>query len=283
MLTASGVSYEYSSGTPFATRALDRVDASVGVGEVLLVAGETGSGKTTLLRVLAGLLRPTEGCAQVVLPGAEPVPPEPAGQDPSTRVGLVFQRAEAQLFGDTVLEDVAFGPRNLGADDPEAEEAARSALLQVGLPPDEYAGRSPFLLSGGEGRRVALAGVLAMEPRYLLLDEPTAGLDAEGRAAVTDAILSRRDERGTVVVTHDLDEYLEHADAVLVLREGRTLFWGSVDEFMDAAASGASDLPVPAVVEAQARCISAGLALKRIESRPESAAGNMLEALRERG
>jgi energy-coupling factor transport system ATP-binding protein len=218
-LTLGSVGYTYSTGTSLELRALAGVSLSVEPGELVLVLGSTGSGKSTLLRLCAGLLEPDEGAARL-------------DEVPLTRstargaVGLVFQDAESQLFAETLSADVAFGPRNLGATADEAAGRARDALASVGLDPESYGGRSPFALSGGEARRAAIAGVLAMRPRYLLLDEPTAGLDARGRGAVREVVRSMRAGAGVVVVSHSAEEFLGEADRVVVLAQGKQVFTG---------------------------------------------------------
>ena len=267
VLRARRVGYVYGEGTGFATPALASVDATVEPGRLLLVAGATGSGKTTLLRILAGLLLPTSG--DVTVDGGTP---EPAGSDPTRRVGLVFQRPESQLFSESVLADVSFGPLNLGMTPEDARLAALEALGSVGLAPDVFSDRSPFGLSGGEARRVALAGVLAMDPCYLLLDEPTAGLDAAGCAAVHQVLDGAKATRGVVVVTHDLEEYLPSADDVLILQGGAQLFSGSVGDFLEAAVADAGGLPVPETALLQVLARRRGVSIERIETDPVSVA-----------
>jgi energy-coupling factor transport system ATP-binding protein len=224
-----------------AFRALESVSLTIEPGELVLVLGPTGSGKTSLLRAAAGLLPPTAG--SVELDG------EPATGTGSVRgsVAMVFQRPEAQFFALSVEEDCAFGPKNLGRSHDEARSDARDALARVGLDPELFGAREPWTLSGGEARRAALAGVLAMRPRYLLLDEPTAGLDAVGREAVLAVVESVRESAGVLVVTHDPDGLIERADGVLVLSEGRAVFLGDVPAFMRAlpalAAAGSAEAP----------------------------------------
>lgn len=229
-LTLTEVAFDYAEGTAVAQPALDGVTLSVSPGECVVVMGPSGSGKTTLLRIAAGLLSATRG--EVTVDGTAA---GARGADAFRGVvGLAFQRPETQFFAATVLEDVAFGPRNLGYGE-RASVAARSALELVGLSPDLFADRSPFTLSGGEARRAALAGVLAMSPRYLLLDEPTSGLDASGRRAVSETMARVRPTTGVVVVTHDAGEFLGMADRVLVLNEGATAFAGGVDRLLATA------------------------------------------------
>ena len=221
-LTLSHVSCAYAPGTSLASVALEDVSLTLAAGELVVVLGPTGSGKTTLLRAAAGLLPIFGGTVE-----ADGRPVTGRGAVRGT-VGLVFQRPESQFFSLTVEEDCAFGPRNLGRSSAEALADARSALSAVGLDPADFGPREPWSLSGGEARRAALAGVLAMRPRYLLLDEPTAGLDADGRRAVTTAVDHARRDAGVVVVTHDPEAFLERADRVLVLREGRAVFVGDM-------------------------------------------------------
>lgn len=215
-LRAEHLTYEYAKGTSLAHRALDDVSLDVESGNSLLVIGSTGSGKTTLLNICAGLVEPDGGAVtcdgQAVRIGD---------------VGMVFQKPESQLFAETVLDDVAFGALNRGCSEDEAHQRARKALLQVGIDPDELGGRSPFLLSGGQARRVAIAGVLVMKPRYLLLDEPAAGLDASGRAALAALLADLRSQGcGIAVVSHDIDEFLGLVDRVCLLDESRVVWSG---------------------------------------------------------
>ena len=244
-LSLERVCYTYAAGTSYAQRALDAVSLTVAPGELVLVLGSTGSGKSTLLRVAAGLLQCADGSATI---DDQPLTRSSArGQ-----VGLVFQDAESQLFAETVAADVAFGPRNMGASEADAAQAARDALDRVGLPPEAYGARSPFSLSGGEARRAAIAGVLAFEPRYLLLDEPTAGLDARGRTAVSDIIRDARRQSGVVVVSHSAEEFLGDADRVLMLAGGRTAYEGLAAELIaDPAPFSDARLLAPDVLRVQ--------------------------------
>jgi energy-coupling factor transport system ATP-binding protein len=227
-LILDAVTAEYAAGTAVASRALEGLSLSVRAGELVLVLGPTGSGKTTLLRAAAGLLPLAAGVVEV--DGAPVVGPASC----RGAVGLLFQRPEAQFFALSVEEDCAFGPRNLGRSVEESRTDAREALAEVGLDPVTFGPREPWTLSGGEARRAALAGVLAMRPRYLLLDEPTAGLDAGGREAVLAAVDRVRRTAGVIVVTHDTEGFVERADEVLVLKAGRTAFLGDLAKFVHA-------------------------------------------------
>lgn len=224
-LTLSDVTFAYGPGSTLAVTAVRDLCFHVERGEFVLVLGVTGSGKSTMLRIASGLLEPQSG--RVSLDGAPLTQRSARGN-----VGLIFQDAESQLFADTLSEDVVFGPRNLGLAPSDAEAAAHAALQRVGLDPAVFGERSPFSLSGGEARRAAIAGVLAMHPRYLLADEPTAGLDARGRERVRALLLDARQEAGVVVVSHSADEFLEYADRVLLLAGGESVWWGSAQELV---------------------------------------------------
>ncbi len=211
-----GVGHVYSPGTPFAVEALKGVSVSVEPGEVLGVIGGTGSGKSTLVQHLNLLLVPTAG--RVLVDGQDALCV--SRPELRRRVGLVFQSPEQALFAPTVEEDVAFAPRRLGLDEEEVRERVRETLDLLGA--GHLAARSPFALSGGEKRRVAIAGVLAMGPEVLVLDEPTAGLDPHARSELVDLVGRLRGYGMTVVfVSHDLDEVAEVADRVCVLERGK--------------------------------------------------------------
>lgn len=222
ILEARHVTYTYAAGTPLEHRALEDILVRMGSGEMVLVLGATGSGKSTLLSLLAGLIAPDGGV--VSLGGHDVVPGE---------VGLVFQRPERQLFADTVLDDVAFGPGNLGHDTQAAHDAAVDALGQMGVDVREHGQRSPFSLSGGEARRVAIAGIIAMHPPFMLFDEPSAGLDAAGRGDLLRLIAGLKEGgRGIMVVSHDVDTFLMAADRVVFLEGGRVSWQGPVRDLI---------------------------------------------------
>lgn len=220
------LSVSYRKGTSAERDALSDLSLTIPAGSFAAVIGPTGSGKSTLIRVLGGLLKPTRGRIRI---GDVLVTPD--GRSPASLaglVGVVFQFPEHQLFADTVAEDIAYGPRNLGLAEKEVAARVERAMEWCGLP-WEVANRSPFRLSGGEMRRAAIAGVLAMEPRILLLDEPTAGLDPAGRRELLERIRTLHRERGmgVVLVTHNMDEVARYADLLLVLSEGRCVFSGT--------------------------------------------------------
>jgi len=193
---------------------------------------------------------------------------------------VLFQDAESQLFAETVAADVAFGPHNMGASDAEATAAASEALGRVGLPPAEYSERSPFSLSGGEARRAAIAGVLAFGPRYLLLDEPTAGLDARGRRAVSTIVSEARASAGVVVVSHSAEEFLGAADRVLVLAGGRTVYDGTaLDLIADPSPFASAGLLAPDVLRIQMRARVCGCDVGPFTLDPLDAAATLARTL----
>lgn len=271
-LVARGLGYTYSAGAHYQVRAVSGIALQFEPGDLLVIAGATGSGKSTLLRLLAGLLQPDRGT--VTVDGEAPGSRAARG-----RVAIVFQNPESQFFAETLLADVAFGPRNLGVAEPE--HAASEALAAVGLDPAEFGPRSPFTLSGGEARRAAIAGALAMGARYLLLDEPTAGLDARGRRDVLAAIDAERARTGVVVVTHDPDEFLPSATRVLALDAGAPAFDGTVSALTaDPSAYEAAGLRLPDVVRTQVLARGRGASLPAIELAPGAAADALLHAWR---
>ena len=273
-LALRDVGFTYGRGTSFATRALTGVDLSVERGELVLVLGTTGSGKSTLARVAAGLLQPDQGA--VTLDGKTVAGPLAAVRP---GVGIVFQMPELQLFAESIEADVAFGPRNQGLSQADAHAAAHTALTSVGLDPKTFGPRSPFSLSGGEARRVAIAGVLAMAPGYLLLDEPTAGLDPAGKEAVRQIVSDARGDAGVVVVTHEAEEFLETADRVVILSEGSVSFEGTVDGLVqNPDVIAASGLRAPEVLQAQIIASERGLILERFALDPVQAASLLAAA-----
>jgi energy-coupling factor transport system ATP-binding protein len=246
-LRARGVSFVYGAGTAGEVRALDDVTFRIEPGSFTLVMGATGSGKSTLLRILSGLQEPATGSVQ--LTDGTPVRPGD--------IGLVFQNPESQLFEQTVFDDIAFGIDNLRlAKTPgDREEMVRAALQGVGLDPEEFAPRSPFTLSGGEARKVAIAGTLALRRRFVLFDEPSAGLDAAGCEAVH-ALIRNLVARGAgvVVVSHDVDEFLPHAHRVLLLKGGKVSWAGPALELIgDVTPLEDAGLKVPALLDFQRR------------------------------
>ena len=221
------VSYTYMPGTPYQRDALRNISLTVEPGEFIGIIGHTGSGKSTLVQHLNGLLKPSAG--KIELDGTN----LHGGQKDflkkvRQKVGMVFQYPEHQLFEETVFEDVAFGPRNLGLNREETASRVETALQLVGLPVDEFAERSPFRLSGGQMRRVAIAGVLALQPQYLVLDEPSAGLDPQGRDEIYDQILKLyvAGNITVVLVTHNMEDVARMAGRLLVMNHGELEYDG---------------------------------------------------------
>ncbi len=221
--------YRYSPGTPFEKTAVDRVSIQVEKGEFLGVIGHTGSGKSTLIQMLNGLLRPTSG--QVLLDGKDIWAEPKKIRQVRFKVGMVFQYPEYQLFEETVLKDIMFGPKNKGLSDQEAEERAREAAHFTGLKA-ELLEKSPFELSGGEKRRAAIAGVIAMDPDVLILDEPTAGLDPRGRDVLLAQITQYHKTRGNTVllVSHSMEDIGRTADRILVMNRSHAAMLGATRE-----------------------------------------------------
>ena len=224
------VSYTYMPGTPYCREALRDISLSVEPGEFIGIIGHTGSGKSTLVQHLNGLLRPLSGT--VFVDGNDLHAKNAATKQIRQRVGMVFQYPEHQLFEETVFDDVAFGPRNLGLTADEVNERVESALECVGLAPSQYAKRSPFRLSGGQMRRVAIAGVIALRPEYLVLDEPSAGLDPRGRDEIFEQILQLYQNTGmaVVLVTHNMEDVARMARRLLVMSRGQVEFDGRPSE-----------------------------------------------------
>ena len=222
VLETKDLTYTYGLGTPFEKTAVDHVSIGVEKGEFLGIIGHTGSGKSTLIQTLNGLLRPTEG---TILLNGKDIWAEPKKiRGVRFQVGMVFQYPEHQLFEETVLKDICFGPGNMGLSPAEAEKRARQAAEFVGLP-EELLQKSPFELSGGQKRRAAIAGVIAMDPDVLILDEPTAGLDPKGRDRLLGQISSYRKKRGNTVllVSHSMEDVANYADRVLVMNAGKAV------------------------------------------------------------
>ncbi len=249
----------YSQGTPFEHTALDSVDFSAAPGEYLAVIGRTGSGKSTLIQHLNGLLRPTSG--QVLFDGGDIWAGKGRARQVRCQVGLVFQYPEYQLFEETVYQDIAFGPKNMGLDADEVDRRVKQSARFVGLEPAVLE-KSPFDLSGGQKRRVAIAGVIAMEPRVLVLDEPTAGLDPSGSARILDNIRTYHQEKNAciILVSHSMEEVAREAGRLVVIHRGAIPFSGSPEAvFAHGDELEAMGLGVPAMTRVFARLRSMGV------------------------
>ncbi len=247
ILETKELTYIYGEKTPFEQRALDDVSLSVEQGDIVGIIGHTGSGKSTLVQHLNGLLRPTAG--QVLLRGRDIWENPKEIRQVRFEVGMVFQYPEHQLFEETVEKDIAFGPKNMGLSEQEIKERVYRAAAFVGLR-EELLFKSPFELSGGEKRRAAIAGVMAMEPQVLILDEPTAGLDPRGREDILAQILHYQQQSGATVllVSHSMEDIAKVARTVVVMHGGKLAMHGTVEEvFSRADELCAIGLNVPAV------------------------------------
>jgi len=230
LIEVKDLTHIYNKGLPYETRALNDINFTIGEGDFVAIIGCTGSGKTTLVEHLCGLLKPSEG--QVLLDGIDINDRSVQAKAKRHNIGIVFQYPEYQLFEETVIKDVMFGPKNMGLSDEECNKRAVEALKLVGLNPEQVGESSPFALSGGQKRRVAIAGVLAMDPKVLILDEPTAGLDPKGHNDIFNMIMRIKKEKNLTIflVSHDMDDVAELANKVLVLKKGQLLMNGSPKE-----------------------------------------------------
>ena len=224
----NNLTYKYSVGTPFESTAVDNVSLKIEKGSFIGVIGHTGSGKSTLIQHLNGLLKPTSG--EILIHGKNIWDKDSDIRAVRFLAGLVFQYSEYQLFEETVYKDISYGPKNMGLSDEEIDKRVRNAAKSMGLS-EKHLNASPFELSGGQKRRVALAGVIAMEPEILILDEPAAGLDPKGRDKVLDEIHSYHEESGTTIllVSHSMEDIVKYADKVLVMNHGRLFCFEKTD------------------------------------------------------
>jgi len=247
------VEYRYQANTPFERLAVEDVSIDIPDGTYMAIIGHTGSGKSTILQHLNGLLRPSKGTVKIgtyeIKAGQKNKHLKPVRQ----KVGIVFQFPEHQLFEETVEKDIIFGPMNFGISEIEAKKRARLALKQVGLA-EEILEKSPFDLSGGQMRRVAIAGVLAMEPDVIVLDEPTAGLDPRGRKEIMDMFYELHKERklSTILVTHSMEDAARYADQIVIIQQGKVAKQGTPEEiFSSPVELMQMGLDVPEVVRFQ--------------------------------
>lgn len=264
-ITLEGVNYTYQAGTPFEGRALFDINLTIKEGSYTAFIGHTGSGKSTIMQLLNGLNIPTEGAVIVddikITANSKNKEIKPVRK----KVGLAFQFPESQLFEETVLKDVAFGPQNFGVSIGEAEQLAREKLAMVGIH-EEFFEKNPFELSGGQMRRVAIAGILAMEPEILVLDEPTAGLDPKGRRELMTLFKELHQNGMTIVlVTHLMDDVANYADYVNVLEGGKLVRSGYPKEvFQDVAFLESKQLGVPKITKFAQQLVKRGLHLETL-------------------
>ena len=256
------LTHRYRNSTKETHAAIQGIDLQIAAGELLCVIGHTGSGKSTLVQHLNALLKPTDGL--VLVDGKNIWENKKAIRAARFWVGLCFQYPEYQLFEETVEKDIAFGPRNMGLDKDEIARRVRASLAFVGLD-ESYLTKSPFDLSGGEKRRVAIAGVMAMEPQALVLDEPTAGLDPRGKEQILSMIARYRAETGrtVILISHNMEEVARMADKILVMRHGKIAMHGTASEVFTRAQELADmGLAVPPVTSMFARLRAAGLPVR---------------------
>ena len=279
IITVDNLTHTYGAHSPFEKHAIRGVSLDIHEGELLGIIGHTGSGKSTFIQHLNGLLRPHAG--RILLDGKDIWENPKKIRDVRFRVGMVFQYPEHQLFEDTIYKDIAFGPKNMGLPEEEIDRRVRQAAAYVGLP-EALLEKSPFDLSGGEKRRAAIAGVMAMEPQVLILDEPTAGLDPRGREQILAMIQDYRNTRGTTVllVSHSMEDVARVADRVLVMAEGQVAMLDTVDAvFSRAEELEAIGLTVPAVTKTLLLLQRAGVAVDTAAYTVEQATAQILALL----
>ena len=264
-IALENVSFTYQEGTPLASTALSDVSLRIEDGSYTALIGHTGSGKSTILQLLNGLLVPSQGSVRVFDTLITSTSKNKDIRQIRKQVGLVFQFAENQIFEETVLKDVAFGPQNFGVSEEDAEQIAREKLALVGIDESLF-DRSPFELSGGQMRRVAIAGILAMEPAILVLDEPTAGLDPLGRKELMNLFKKLHQSGMTIVlVTHLMDDVAEYANQVYVMEKGRLVKGGKPsDVFQDVVFMKEVQLGVPKITAFCKRLADRGVLFKRL-------------------
>lgn len=283
ILETKNLSYVYSDGTPFRVTAINNVNISIEKGEFVGIIGHTGSGKSTLVQHLNGLLTPSSG--EVLLDGKNINESKITRRQARFKVGLCFQYPEYQLFESTVYKDISFGPKNMGLSEDEIDNRVKKAADFVGLKPDML-NKSPFDLSGGEKRRVAIAGVMAMEPEILILDEPSAGLDPRGRDMIAEMISSYRQTTGStvIIVSHSMEDVAKSADKVLVMNKSEVEMFGTVNEVFSKVERLADiGLNVPQLTQIFLNLKHNGLAVRTDIYTIKNAEVELLRLLREEG
>ena len=279
-LELRNVSYYYSKGTAFEVKALDNINFKVESGSITGLIGHTGSGKSTLAQLFNGLEKPFEG--KVLLDGIDIWDKSYKGARICFRVGLVMQYPEYQLFEETVFNDIAFGPRNMGLDEEEVRSRIVKAIEFVGLSSD-ILDKSPFDLSGGQKRRVAIAGIMAMQPEMLVLDEPAAGLDPAGRSEIFAGIRKYRDETGATVliVSHSMEDMAEYCDEIIVMHRGKVMLTGPKDEiFADSERLIQAGLDIPQITRVMLLLAAQGLDVNAAACTKEQALAEIIKAFR---
>lgn len=284
-LILENVCYTYMKNTPYEREALKDVSLEINKGEFVALIGHSGSGKSTLVQQMSGLLHPLKG--KVLVEGVDLASKKENAKLARRKIGLVFQYPEHQLFAETVFEDVAFGPRNFDIDEEIVVERVQKALSFVHLSPEEFSSRSPFQLSGGQMRRVAIAGVMAMQPDYLILDEPTAGLDPLMRNLFYKEIkdLYKKSNVSIILVTHSMEEAIELSDRLLVMSEGRIILDGKPEDIFSGSKATLKEagVDVPGIVSLT-DCLKAhGLNLSNVCMKTEDLVAEILKNIRQGG
>lgn len=278
------VTYTYMPKTPFEKTALSDINLSIQAGEFVGIIGHTGSGKSTLIQHMNGLLTPTEG--KVTLDGIDINQKNPVSKAAKRRIGMVFQYPEHQLFEETIAADIAFGPKSMGLSAGEVDERVRYAMNFVNMDYDEFAQRSPFELSGGQMRRVSIAGIVALKPEYLILDEPSAGLDPGGRKEIFREIMKYHRESGATVilVSHNMDEVAQLADRLVVMDQGKVMIDGKVKEVFSEHRSQLHEagVDVPPITKLLETLSEQGLKVDSSLTSVQAAVDNIDQALRRR-
>lgn len=256
------VSYVYSKGTPYETEALKEVNLTIGEGEFVGVIGHTGSGKSTLVNIMSGIVKPTSG--SVLIDGEDITGMKAPVKTLKGKIGIVFQYPEHQLFEETVYKDIAFGPKNLGVGEEEIKERVYDAMRMTGLS-EEILDKSPFEISGGQKRRVAIAGILSMKPNILILDEPAAGLDPGGKEDILGTIKQMHSDYGitVVLVSHSMDDVAEICEKAILMSDGRIVCYSHIaDVFRRGEELKKNGLSLPQITEIMQKLKSAGLPVR---------------------
>ncbi len=279
MIEVKDVSFVYSKNTPYETTALNHIDFTIGNGEFVGIIGHTGSGKSTLVNIIGGIVKPTKG--RVLIDGVDITEMKSVTKTLGGKVGIVFQYPEYQLFEETVYKDIAFGPRNLGCSEEEVDARVKEAMHMTDLP-EALLEKSPFELSGGQKRRVAIAGILSMKPKILILDEPAAGLDPQGREEILGEIKRMHSNYGITVllVSHNMEEVAEICEKVIVIAKGEILRYAAITEvFAQSDVLEKHGLAVPQITQIMTRLHKAGLPVREDIYRVEDAKEELLSLL----
>lgn len=284
-IRVENITYTYGSGTPYEKTALQDVDLTIEKGEFVGIIGHTGSGKSTLIQHLNGLIHPTKG--KVLVDGVDLSEKTKEAIAKRHSVGMVFQYPEQQLFEETIAQDIAFGPENLGCDEETVDARVREAMKFVGMDYETYAGRSPFRLSGGQMRRVAIAGVIAMKPDFLILDEPSAGLDPVGRREIFSQIKKWYEDGAfsVILVSHNMDDIAKLATRLLVMSHGRCVLDGKpMDIFLHHRRElNEAGVDVPPLTKTLLYLKERGIPVPETARTCEEAASEMLRMWKEAG